>query len=315
MPLFADLEPFNVLRLPVDGTHTLHVEQCGNPEGRPVVVLHGGPGGGCSPTLRRYFDPAHWHIILFDQRGAGQSTPSACIESNTLKHLVADMETLRQRLGVRRWTLFGGSWGATLALRYAQACTEQVEALVLRGSFLGRREDLQWLYGGGAGRLQPEAWARFLSPLTEVERCEPLRAYHRRLHGGDSREREQLAAQWAQWEAACSTLRPSPTVQAGFARQSVPLAMIETHYFVNDCFLADAPILKGMSRIREIPAIIVHGRYDLVCPAEQAWLLHAQWPASELRMVESAGHSASELPVQEALLKAVADLQARGVRP
>ena len=311
MPLYPEITPYNQFRLPVDGGHVLHVEECGNPEGLPVVVLHGGPGGGCSPHLRRFFDPAVWRVILFDQRGAGQSTPAASVEANTTAHLVADMEAIRKRLDVPGWMLFGGSWGATLALRYGQSYPQHVTAMVLRGLFLCRQRDLDWLYGpDGAARLRPQAWHSFIARLSPSQQRTPLTAYHARLHDAGNAECEEDALAWADWEAACATLLPSASVRQGFARRALALARIETHYFVNGGFI-DQPLLQGVSRLHGIPATLVHGRYDLVCPVEQAWALHRAWPGSELEVVASAGHSMAEPGIEKAVLAAVARMQAR----
>ena len=312
MPLYPELQPFHQFRLAVDEVHSLYVEQCGNPRGQPVVVLHGGPGGGCSPALRRFFNPDHWHIILFDQRGAGRSTPRGCLVNNTTADLRDDLEVLRQTLNIDRWYLFGGSWGATLALYYAQCFPARVAGLVLRGVFLGRQQDLDWLYRGGAARLQPQAWEAFLSPLDDSEHADPLQAYYRRLHGASGTDAEQLAGAWAQWEAVCSTLTPSPLVERGFAANSLPLARIETHYFVEHCFLQAHPLLDNMNRISDVPGIVVHGRYDLVCPVEQSHQLCQRWPAAELRVIPAAGHSVREPGIEQALLEAVADMARTG---
>ncbi|MDF1628787.1 MAG: prolyl aminopeptidase [Alcanivoracaceae bacterium] len=313
MPLYPPLSPRQQFHLPVDALHSLYVEESGNPAGRPVIVLHGGPGGSCSPHLRRFFDPQHWRIILFDQRGAGRSRPSACLTDNSTDELVADMEKLRQHLGITRWMLFGGSWGATLALRYASQYPEKVSAMVLRGIFLCRQQDMDWLYrAGGASRVRPEAWARFIAPIPENERHDPLSAWHRLLHQADGPQQQALAGIWAAWEAACSTVLPSEAVAEGFSRQALAMALIESHYFVNQGFLQQWPMPP--SQLAGIPGVIIHGRLDLVCPADQALALHQAWPESRLNMVEGAGHSVIEAGIQVALLDAVAEMSRLGDR-
>jgi proline iminopeptidase len=313
MPLYPPLTPRQQFHLPVDDLHSLYVEECGNPAGCPVVVLHGGPGGGCSPHLRRFFDPAHWRIILFDQRGAGRSTPSAALSHNTTEHLVADMERLRRHLGIDRWMLFGGSWGATLALRYASQYHDRVSAMVLRGVFLCRPQDLAWLYhSAGAARLQPEGWQRFTAPLPAEDRDDPLSGWYRLLSQTEGLRQQGLAAVWADWEACCSTLLPSEQVAQGFSRQALAMALIETHYFVNDGFLRGWPMPPPRGRLDGIPGVIVHGRLDLVCPVDQAVALHEVWPASDLVIVEAAGHSVLEPGIEAALLGAVAAMAEQG---
>jgi proline iminopeptidase len=313
MPLYPPLSPRQQFYFPVDEQHALYVEECGNPAGRPVVVLHGGPGGGCSPHLRRFFDPAHWRIILFDQRGAGRSTPHACLANNTTDDLVADMERLRRHLGIARWMLFGGSWGATLALRYAAQHGERVSAMVLRGVFLCRPQDLDWLYRGeGAGRLQPEAWQDFIHPLPAEQRSEPLQAWYDLLQRTSGVKQAALAAIWAQWEARCSTVLPSEVEGAGPSPQALAMALIESHYFVNRGFLDGWQLPPA--GLTDIPGVIVHGRLDLVCPPDQAVTLHHAWPGSRLDIIEGAGHSVREPGIETALLAAVEDMAEQGGR-
>ena len=312
MSLYPALAPFDQFELRVDATHTLHVERCGNPDGEPVVVLHGGPGGGCNPDQRRYFDPQHWHIILFDQRGAGRSRPYASLENNTLAHLLADMEMLRERLALPRWALFGGSWGSTLALHYALAFAPRVSAMVLRGIFLARQQDLDWLYThSGAAAMKPDAWQQFVAPLAPGLRHQPLPAYYQRLRDDSNAQLQQDARAWAAWEAACATLLPSEQVSGGFDRAALALARIETHFFAGPGMHGAEPILERMAAIADVPAWLVHGRYDLVCKPEQAWDLHQAWPGSRLRWVEGAGHSAAEAGIRDALVTAVAEMAAR----
>jgi proline iminopeptidase len=316
MPLYPPLTPRQQFHLAVDDLHSLYVEDCGNPAGRPVVVLHGGPGGGCSPHLRRFFDPCHWRIILFDQRGAGRSTPAAALTDNTTEHLVADMERLRQHLGIDRWMLFGGSWGATLALRYASQHRAQVSAMVLRGVFLCRPQDMNWLYRpGGASRLQPEGWQRFIAPLPAAARNDPLTGWHQLLSGTQGVRQQALAAIWADWEACCSTMLPSAAVAQGFSRQALAMALIETHYFIHDGFLGGWAMPPPAAVLGTIPGVIVHGRLDMVCPVDQAAILHEAWPGSRLEIVEGAGHSVLEPGIESALLAAVAAMAEQGDRP
>lgn len=308
MKLYPQIAPFSQRHLPVGDGHRLYVEESGNPEGIPVVVLHGGPGGSTSPRMRRYFDPRIWHIILFDQRGAGRSEPAACLEANTTAHLLDDMEAIRGALGIERWLVFGGSWGATLALLYAQRWPERTTGLVLRGTFLFRRRDLDWIFRGGASRFFPDAWQRFIEPIPLSERADPVAAYHRRLCLEDAPESDALAGRWSGWEAACSTLRPNAALRAGYQDNAVAMARIECHYSIHDGFIAENQILENMQRISELPGRIVHGRYDMVCPLEQSMRIHEQWPRSELNIIADAGHSALEPGIERALVEAVADM-------
>ena len=305
--LYPELAPFDSGPLAVSDRHTLHYEQCGNPNGKPAVILHGGPGGGCSPKMRRFHDPERYRIILFDQRGAGRSTPHADLRDNTTWDLVADMEKLRLHLGVDRWQVFGGSWGSTLALAYAQTHAGRVLDLVLRGIFLLRRWELEWFYQEGASRLFPDAWAAYRAAIPAVEHADLISAYHRRLTGDDAATRLAAARAWSVWEASTSLLRPDK----GFidahedAEFALAFARIESHYIVNGGFLdADDQLLRNASRLRSIPGTIVHGRYDVVCPVQSAFDLHAAWPSSELVVVTDAGHSAFEAGNAAALVVA-----------
>ncbi len=304
--LYPEIQPYVNHSLEVEPPHHLHLEECGNPEGLPVLFVHGGPGGGCEPYHRRFFDPDRYRIILFDQRGCGRSSPHASLENNTTQALVADMERIREHLGIARWLLFGGSWGSTLSLVYAQTHPERVLGLVLRGIFLCRPREIQWFYQEGAGRLFPEAWADYLAPVPESERDDMLGAYQRLLNGEDELKRMAAAKAWSLWEGRTSTLRPSKTVEAHFADPYTALAMarIENHYFMHDSFLEENQILRDADRLAGIPGIIVQGRYDVVCPAESAWQLHQAWPGSRLEMIADAGHSASEPGIVDALARA-----------
>jgi proline iminopeptidase len=311
--LYPEVEPHATLRLAVDPPHELHVEDCGARDGLPVVFLHGGPGAGCEPYHRRFFDPRRWRAVLFDQRGAGRSTPHAHLERNTTWDLVADIERIREHLGIERWAVFGGSWGSTLALAYAQRHPERVTGLVVRGIFLCRREEIAWFYQAGAHLLRPDDWADYLAPIPEAERGDLLHAYHRRLTGDDRAARERAAVAWSVWEGRCATLRPNPRLAARFADLPLAIAMarIESHYFVNDCWLDPGQLLRDAPRLRGIPGWIVHGRYDLCCPVDNAWQLHRAWPEAELTIVEDAGHAASEPGIASALVAATDALAAR----
>lgn len=308
--LYPEIEPYARHRLAVDVPHELYLEESGNPEGIPVIVVHGGPGGGCEDYHRRFFDSERFRIILLDQRGAGRSTPLACLEGNTTDALVQDLETVRQFLGVEQWLLFGGSWGSTLSLVYAQAYPERVLGLVLRGIFLCRPEDIHWFYQSGASRVFPDYWHDFLAPIPESERGELVSAYYRRLTSPNELEQIQAAKAWSVWEGRCATLQPNPKVVEHFAHPhtAIALARIECHYFMNKGFLESGQILRDAGRLADIPGIIVHGRYDMVCPLDNAFALSDAWPRAELRIIREAGHSASEPAIVDALLRAVQDV-------
>ncbi|MFP5374224.1 MAG: prolyl aminopeptidase [Gammaproteobacteria bacterium] len=305
--LYPEIEPWDTGTLEVDARHTLYYEQCGNPDGKPVVLLHGGPGGGCSDKMRRFHDPARYRMVLFDQRGAGRSTPHADLVDNTTWHLVADIERLRERLDIERWQVFGGSWGSTLALAYAQKHPERVSELVLRGIFMLRRWELEWFYQQGASRLFPEAWERYLEPIPEVERHDLIAAFHRRLTSEDEDERLQAARAWSVWEGATSFLRVDEDFAGSHADPHFALAFarIENHYFVNGGFFeAEDQLLRDAGRIADIPGVIVHGRYDVVCPLQNAWDLHKAWPKAQLLVTPTSGHSAFEAENVDALVRA-----------
>ncbi len=310
--LHPHIEPFDQRMIDVGDGHRVYVEQCGNPEGKPVVVLHGGPGGGCSPAMRRYFDPAVWRVILFDQRGCGRSRPHASVEANTTWHLVADMELMRETFGIERWTLFGGSWGATLALIYAQTHPERAAALVLRGTFLMTEPELQWFYGGGAGQFWPELWQRFVALIPADEHDDLIAAYHRRLFSGDSGLELRHARAWAAWENALASIDNDGPMGEGPAEYARAFARLENHYFQNRGFLAPGQgILERMDRIAQIPGLIVQGRYDMICPPASAHALAAQWPAVRLKMISRAGHALSEPGISAELVRAT-DALGRG---
>ncbi|MFP4295986.1 MAG: prolyl aminopeptidase [Halothiobacillaceae bacterium] len=297
----------------VEPPHVLHVGECGNMQGVPVVFLHGGPGAGTTSMHRRFFDPARYRIILPDQRGAGRSTPHAVLEANHTGALVADLEVIRERLGVERWLLFGGSWGSTLALAYAQTHPDRVLGLVLRGIFLCRPQDIRWFYQKGANRLFPDYWQDFLAPIPEPEREDLVAAYHRRLTGEDELARMAAAKAWSTWEGRTSTLCPDCDTVGYFAdpHHALSIARIECHYFVNRAFLAPDQLLAGVERIRHLPAVLVHGRYDVVCPVDQAFALKARWPEARLELIDDAGHSAFEPGIVDALVRATDEMADR----
>jgi proline iminopeptidase len=304
--LYPEIQPNRTGTLDVGDGHRLYWEECGNPEGLPAVFLHGGPGSGCEVWHRRFFDPARYRIVLFDQRGSGRSTPHAGLEANTTAHLVADIERLRTLLGVERWVVFGGSWGSTLGLAYAETHPERVLGLVLRGIFLCRPRDTRWFYQSGADRLFPDAWSDYLEPIPGAERGDMVAAYYRRLTDPDRDVRERAARAWSVWEGSTACLRPNPEVIAHFADPAVAvsLARIECHYFSHGSFLEPDQLLRDAPRLAGIPGYIVHGRYDVVCPVEQAFELHRAWPRAELQIVPDAGHSAAEPGIARRLVAA-----------
>jgi proline iminopeptidase len=303
--LFPPIEPYAAGMLAVDARHTLYWEQSGNPNGVPVLFLHGGPGAGATPTHRRFFDPASYRIIVFDQRGAGRSTPLGEIADNTLSHLVADIERLRRHFGIERWVVFGGSWGSTLAIAYAQAHPTPCRALVLRGIFLCRQAEIDWfLYG--LRHIFPEAWRAFVAPIPERERGDLLTAHHRRLVDPNPTVHMQAARAWSIYEGACSTLLPSGDTVAGFGedRLSLGLARIEAHYFKTEIIAPENDLILHLDRIRAIPTTIVQGRYDMVCPIVTADELANAWPEAEYVVVPDAGHSAMEPGIRAQLIAA-----------
>jgi proline iminopeptidase len=305
--LYPEIEPFDSGFLPVSSLHTLYYEQSGNPNGKPVVFLHGGPGGGTNAKCRRFFDPAVYRIVLFDQRGCGKSTPHAELTDNTTWDLVADIERVREHLGVDRWQVFGGSWGSTLALAYAQTHPDKVSELVLRGIFMLRRWELEWFYQKGCDALYPDAWETYLNAIPEVERGDLMSAYHRRLTSPDAKTRTDAARAWSVWEGATSFLWQDKSHIESSAEDEFALAFarIECHYFVNGGFFEhDDQLLRNVERIRNIPAVIVQGRYDVVCPLRSAWDLHRAWPEADLHIVQDAGHSAFEPGIVHELVEA-----------
>ena len=305
--LYPEIEPFNSGTLAVSPLHTLYYEESGNPNGKPVVFLHGGPGGGTNPKCRRFFDPAIYRIVLFDQRGCGKSTPHAELTDNTTWDLVADIERIRKHLSIDRWQVFGGSWGSTLALAYAQTHPDKVTELVLRGIFLLRRSELEWFYQQGCNALYADAWETYRDAIPEVERADMMSAYYRRLTSPDAATRVAAARAWSVWEGATSFLWQDRThiASSGENEFALAFARIECHYFVNGGFLEhDDQLLRNVERIRHIPAVIVQGRYDVVCPMRSAWDLHRAWPEADLKIVQDAGHSAFEPGIMHELLEA-----------
>lgn len=308
--LYPPIQPFASGHLDVGDNHRIRWETAGNPEGRPALFLHGGPGGGYHADHRRLFDPDHYMIVLFDQRGCGRSYPHAELQANTTPHLVRDIEKLRDSLEIERWLVLGGSWGATLALAYAQAHAERVRALILRGVFTGRRREVDWLYREGASNIYPDAWARFIDPIPEDERDDLVAAYHRRLTGADIALRMEAARSWCAWEAELLTMRSRARATGTATQGEMALARIEAHYFVNSSFLEEGQIIANAHRLAGIPGVIVQGRYDMVTPARSAWDLAQQWPDADLRIVPDAGHATSEPGILAALVAATDEMRA-----
>ncbi len=309
--LYPEIEPYSAGMLKLDAVHKMYWEQSGNPDGVPVAFLHGGPGAGASPAHRRFFDPAHYRIVIFDQRGAGRSTPLGELKENTTPHLIADIERLRIHLGIKRWLVFGGSWGSTLALAYGEAHPDSCTGFILRGIFLCRRSEIDWfLYGLRA--LFPEPWRAFTALIPENERSNLLAAYYKRLSDPDPDVHLPAARAWSTYEGACSTLRPSPETVSYFAadRVALGLARIEAHYFSHDIFLPENSLLENVGRIRQLPCLIVQGRYDAVCPIVSADELHLAWPEATYIVVADAGHSAWEPGITAELVKATEQLKA-----
>ncbi len=305
--LYPPIKPYSTGFLPVDSIHTLYFEECGNPQGTPVLFLHGGPGSGLEEKHRQYFDPKAYRIILFDQRGSGQSTPHACLEANTTWDLVEDIEKIRRHLRVKKWIVFGGSWGSTLALTYAIKHPSTVNGLIVRGIFLCREEELHWFYQYGVHFTFPDAWEKYISPIPENERNNLIHAYHKRLTSSHANIRKEAAFAWSYWEGSALKLRFDPEVFASFISEehADALARIECHYFVNKVFFpSDNWILDNVSILHGIPTIIVHGRYDMICPLENAWKLHKALPESTLHIIPDAGHAASEPGIVDALIHA-----------
>ncbi|HEX2530183.1 MAG TPA: prolyl aminopeptidase [Burkholderiaceae bacterium] len=303
--LFPSIEPYRTGRLPVDELHTLYWEECGNPHGVPVLFLHGGPGGGLTPKYRRFFDPVHYRIVLFDQRGAGKSTPLGEYRNNTTPLLVADIERLRDMLGIDRWLVFGGSWGSTLALAYGEAHAERCQGFVLRGIFLCTPPEIDWFLNG-IKWFFPEEHAQFTQPIPEAERADLLHAYEKRLFSADPGVYVPAARAWSRYEGSCVFLKPNPQVVEEFGSEAISLGLgrLEAHYFLHAGFLANDQLIRDIGRIRHLPAVIVQGRYDVVCPPRSAWRLHQAWPEAQFRLIGDAGHAAMEPGIAAALVEA-----------
>jgi proline iminopeptidase len=311
--LYPPIEPYYTHQLEVAPPHQLYIEEVGNPQGKPVVFLHGGPGGGISPAYRQFFDPQRWRVVLFDQRGCGRSLPYAELEGNTTWDLVNDIEAIRAHLGIERWTVFGGSWGSTLALAYAQTHPQRCAGLILRGIFTLRQKEIRWFYQEGASYLYPDAWEHYLAPIPETEREDLIAAYYRQLTSANRQTRLAAARAWSIWEASTSKLTQDADLIAHFGEDdfAVAFARIECHYFTNRGFFSqDDQILRNVNRIRHIPGVIVQGRYDVVCPVTTAWELHRAWPEAQFILVQEAGHSATEPGITSALIEATDEFAA-----
>ena len=308
--LYPAIEPFKSGMLDVGDGHQVYWELCGNPSGKPAVFLHGGPGSGCNPDHRRLFNPENYCVMLFDQRGCGRSTPHASLEANTTWHLVADMEKLRSLVGAQSWLVFGGSWGSTLALAYAQMYPQRVRELVLRGIFTARPEELHWYYQEGASWAFPDEWEHFVAPIPLEERSDLMGAFHRRLTGTDLDAQLKAAVAWSRWEGHTVTLLPDATLDEAHSDPHFALAFsrIENHYFMNKGFLEDQQLLRDASKLNGIPGVIVQGRYDMVCPVKTAWELHKAWPEAKFQLINNAGHSYKEPGILDALIRATDEL-------
>ena len=315
LPLYPPCEPFHEGHLDTGDGHSIYFAECGRPDGAPVLIVHGGPGGGCNPTMRRFHDPAHYRIVLFDQRGCGRSRPNASIENNTTWHLIRDMEQLRRHLDIDRWQLFGGSWGSTLSLAYAETHPERVTSLILRGIFLLRKQELAWFYQDGCRSIFPEAWDAFERRIPPAERGDMISAYYMRLIDPDPKVHLPAAAAWSVWEGSTLSLLEDPTRIHAFANPAYALAFarIECHYFINNGFFdEDGALLARAGALTSIPGIIVHGRYDMVTPIRSAWDLKAVWPSAELRIVPDAGHAMTEPGTVHELVRATRQFRVAG---
>ena len=306
MELFPNIEPFNTFYLPVSDLHTIYVEESGNKNGKPVIFLHGGPGGGVDPKYRRYFNPDKWHIIMFDQRGCGKSTPFAELKENTTWDLVDDIEKIRNHLSIDRWVIYGGSWGSTLSLAYSQTYPDSCKALILRGIFLVRKKEIHWFYQEGASKIFPDNWQSFVAPIPIEKRNNLLEAYYNLLIGEDSSKKIEAAKAWSTWEGSTVRLIQDKDFIGDFSDEKFAeaFARIECHYFMNNAwFNSDNHLIENVDKIRHIPAVIVHGRYDIICPVENAWELHQAWPESELHIIPDAGHSIFEEGIKDKILE------------
>lgn len=313
LTLYPKIKSYKEQTLSVDNLHTLYIEEVGNPTGIPIVFVHGGPGAGTDPFHRCFFDPEIYRVILFDQRGCGRSTPHAALEHNTTQDLVADMEAIRELLGISRWVVFGGSWGSTLSLVYAETYPSKVMGLILRGIFLCEKRDIEWFYQQGASFIFPDYWEEFIQPIAEKDRHDMISAYYQLLTSNHDFTRSAAARAWSTWEGRCATLQPNPELQKHFSELhfALALARIECHYFKHRAFLEEGFILKNARQLQSIPGVIVHGRYDVVCPLENAWKLHKAWPEAELNIVRDAGHAATEPGITDALIRATKEMAKR----
>ncbi|MCC3413285.1 MAG: prolyl aminopeptidase [Microcoleus sp. PH2017_29_MFU_D_A] len=305
--LYPPRQPYNEGELKVSDIHTIHFEESGNPEGKPIVLLHGGPGGGCPPFYRQYFDPEKWRLVMFDQRGCGQSKPHAELQENTTWDLVSDIEKLREYLNIQQWVVFGGSWGSTLSLAYSQTHPDRCKGLILRGIFMLRQKEIRWFYQEGASYIFPDAWEEYVKPIPINERDDLLTAYYQRLTSPDAHIRLEAARAWSIWEGSTSRLFPDLDLKQSFGIDAFAeaFARIECHYFINKGFIEpEDKLLLDIDRIRKIPAVIVQGRYDVVCPMMSAWELHRAWPEAEFIVVADAGHSMSEPGIRTCLIEA-----------
>lgn len=309
-PLYPSIKPYQATNLAVDEQHTLYLEESGNYEGIPVLFIHGGPGAGCSKEDRRFFDPEKYRIVLFDQRGSGRSTPHAELTNNTTQDLIDDIERIRQYLNIDRWMLFGGSWGSTLSLLYAQQHSSRVLGMVLRGIFLCRQQDIDWFYQHGASLIFPDYWKEFVEPIPVKQRGDMVTAYHELLIGDNELAKMNAAKHWSLWEGRCATLRPNPDVVDTFSNihLALSLARIEAHYFINKSFIAENQILDNMDALAGIPATIIHGRYDIICPLDNAVALHEAWPDAELHIIREAGHASRDPGIVDALVRATDEM-------
>lgn len=300
--LYPSIKTYAEHRLNVDPLHMIYFEEAGNPDGLPVLVVHSGPGSGCENYHRCFFDPGIYRIILFDQRGAGRSTPHTELKNNTTADLISDMEAIRKHLNIDRWVLWGGAWGSTLSLIYAQTYPEHTIGLVLHSIFLGREKDIDWFYKKGANLIFPDYWADFIQGFPIKEQANPLQAYYKKLNGQDELARMSTAKAWSLWQARCAALQPHHQIIDHFSdpHLAIGLATIECHYFINNCFITENQILNNMDKIKHIPGYIIHGRYNIVCPLQNAWTLHQAWDASELYIIRDAGHSVKEPGVIDA---------------
>ena len=306
MELFPNIEPFNTFHLPVSDLHTIYVEESGNKNGKPVIFLHGGPGGGVDPKYRRYFNPDKWRIIMFDQRGCGKSTPFAELKENTTWDLVDDIEKIRNHLSIDNWVVFGGSWGSTLSLAYSQTYPNSCKGLILRGIFLVRKKEIDWFYQEGANNIFPDRWESFLEPIPVEKRDNLMQAYYEILTGDDHSKKIEAAKAWSTWEGSTVRLMQDENFISDFSDEKFAeaFARIECHYFMNNCwFNSNNHLIENVDKIRHIPGVIIHGRYDIICPVVQAWDLHQAWPEADLHIIPDAGHSIFEEGIKDKILE------------